>query len=733
MVDPAPSSSSADLPSALVSYLSAALGHDQCRRSLKTHMSIPGLQSPSADAPSLPARPDGPVSTPGSPDSLALAPLVAQANRPQALYRLAEPRLSPMEYARSYLLDKARAEKEGRACRLPPPDKLWCWTDHNDGFLLLPKVPAGISRDLTKADPAAEAGSSASSSSESVATAKQSMRSTPCPRLSLNLGGMTALFPALTNLGRLGMSRRPYPLPTLRFQGAPHVLRPRRISMSLTRAADEVQSDDMARGEPLTLAAILGSARDDPGSSGQVPEGRDQREGPERQTHLPEAQSLHVQDVQGVAREPSRLGPTADEASHVCCQGNSVRGAHVMAGPGGTEASSLYSEGSSPKSVIREAPVGLPGSTAATPSHSLRGGPRAKLTPSRSTLLSLALDRPVVEYSPALFISPSPTAPLARAPGLVPSRGTRPAPTRARGLATGSGNHDNGQDGSGLSQRAGLAYSTSSNRAGGSRPVETALADLQPAPLTVRKQRAPPRPREAERCSRMWQGLSDEIGAKMAELGRLGDDSKLDDDELLQRSARGGPLTESMEIKVRHMSLENVLGPAKDTWEPWAAKPPQPQMQRTASAVFATGGGGAGPSIRPAPSFTIADRQEPSGFTPRRRRPGAVVATLPDSPTLPSRATFFDRGQEAAVSGSRTQQELKTESGLGASRSVFASSDRVRPLDGKIRIPVPKPSRGVLGAGPPSSLGTKPRTFALDESKGQGSVTLLPKLGTEGR
>lgn len=64
-----------------------------------------------------------------------------------AKFITANPRLSPMEYARIYYVEKARCDLEGTPCPLPQPEAYWAWTENHDKFLCLPKVPSTINRD----------------------------------------------------------------------------------------------------------------------------------------------------------------------------------------------------------------------------------------------------------------------------------------------------------------------------------------------------------------------------------------------------------------------------------------------------------------------------------------------------------------------------------------------------------------------------------------------------------
>lgn len=69
---------------------------------------------------------------------------------PRWAFRLAPPRLSAMEYARKYFLEKASAEREGRSCEITPPISIAFYTEHHEKFIILPKIPPGIPRRLVK-------------------------------------------------------------------------------------------------------------------------------------------------------------------------------------------------------------------------------------------------------------------------------------------------------------------------------------------------------------------------------------------------------------------------------------------------------------------------------------------------------------------------------------------------------------------------------------------------------
>ncbi|KAI8210836.1 hypothetical protein K4K53_007217 [Colletotrichum sp. SAR 10_77] len=78
-------------------------------------------------------------------------------NEPPPKFRLARPRLAPMEYARQYLLAKAKAEEQGEECTVQKPDTTWCWSEHYKEFLIIPSIPKGVTRnflpDVEETDP----------------------------------------------------------------------------------------------------------------------------------------------------------------------------------------------------------------------------------------------------------------------------------------------------------------------------------------------------------------------------------------------------------------------------------------------------------------------------------------------------------------------------------------------------------------------------------------------------
>lgn len=183
------------------------------KKPLKSQISSPNLATQFRGADFMGNQWDSARGSPKEPSSPTPASLVDAFHTPlesplPVQYRLAPPRLSPMEYARAYLLDKTLSDRDGRPCELPSPKKLWFWTPKWERFLIIPSVPQGIDR-----SPEAWRGSWPRARQFSVASAFETPASgsfhvgDECPRLSLNLGGMKFVMSFMVDL--TGLPRRP--------------------------------------------------------------------------------------------------------------------------------------------------------------------------------------------------------------------------------------------------------------------------------------------------------------------------------------------------------------------------------------------------------------------------------------------------------------------------------------------------------------------------------------------
>ncbi|KPM38435.1 hypothetical protein AK830_g8137 [Neonectria ditissima] len=129
-------------------------------------------------------------------------PILQTKSGPKLKYELGKPRISPMEYARIFLIEKAVSDRERRPCELPKPEKFWSWTPRWEKFLIIPRIPDAIRRDLT---PRGAVDSRCASNptklgqhdsdTESVVTLRPEKLTSDYPRLSLHLGDLPALPP----------------------------------------------------------------------------------------------------------------------------------------------------------------------------------------------------------------------------------------------------------------------------------------------------------------------------------------------------------------------------------------------------------------------------------------------------------------------------------------------------------------------------------------------------------
>ncbi|KAG5924428.1 hypothetical protein E4U42_004646 [Claviceps africana] len=123
-------------------------------------------------------------------------------------FTLAPPRLSPMEYARTYMLHQVETQRNGQKCLLPAPHKQFFWTPKWEQFLIVPRIPPIIKRCESSEDGRCDPDSSVRLPRfpDSAASLDPAQPATGCPRLSLHLGGLTTLMPSVMNLTSLGMS-----------------------------------------------------------------------------------------------------------------------------------------------------------------------------------------------------------------------------------------------------------------------------------------------------------------------------------------------------------------------------------------------------------------------------------------------------------------------------------------------------------------------------------------------
>ncbi|KAJ6441135.1 cytochrome P450 312a1 [Purpureocillium lavendulum] len=712
--------------------LSAAFGRSGGRPALKAKFSNPELRvsagsgashkasSSGSSGPLTPASSRSP-SWPAHPSIDEQVETYAKVEKSPASFALVPPRISPMEYTRTYLLEKAAAQREGRACELPAPEQAWHWTPNWESFLIVPSIPKSINR---YAQPLLrEPDERDSSDAESATTVKvDAPQSTPCPRLSLNLGGMTAFFPSVMNLARLGMDDSNDEFLLRGSEGRRPMRKSRSFSFpqhtQLTQIAEEQGSDTDEHGHSLLgmrsrSTECLNRLRHRSDAQGSV---NDESLGEDRTTLGSQGQ-LVLYDRAGTMAWLNRADDSSVYSAHSAETAVRLGGS----GPCTPRIGRAYSPSSLPE-------VG----------SDIAQRENTPLSPSRSAiLLSPALARPVIEYSPASLASSSQRVVASSAQavhipkggtsleydkdGLAPGSRTRSSPEipRAREASAGQ-SHDQ-------TKRGGAGSSTAS------LSTEAAMQPgLQPAPLKVRKQCSPPsKTGEAERCSIMWQDLSDEINQKLAEFGKF-TDASISDEGLIKRTAEARPAAALTPIsKVRRSSLggEPPSNPFRESERTEQAIP----QQRSASAAITPSSSKITLDSARVPSFTIADLQTESGFTPSGRKRESRHSALPDSPTLPAQDS---PGREMPPMESLARRRrLEKRRGLMSPRSKLQLESSAPQ---ETRRSVSSPAIHGSASGSSSSragysttaktLSHKDSSFALNESKGKDAVTLLPRL-----
>lgn len=624
-----------------------------------------------------------------------------------ARFAIAPPRLSPMEYARMYLLEAAQARKEGRECELPPPRQLRHWTSNWESFVITPSVPKAINRyykpGATTKGHVAEAvtdggsGDHLNDSDDNSATTVKAM-ATPraaCPRLSLHLGATTPFFPSVMSMARLGRSLNADPLRIAAAACIKRQMRRKRTvpitqTLLLTSIVEEHPQegdDDGTAAMDLTLRSMSFKTA----------------------VHCsPSADTGRPKTPQSEANLETSGGATGSDWEHdqLALDGFT----RTMAWLDQADASSMSSPTSANTTVLlaSDCAGGDKAGLEQTPSSSPRAAARASrnkghLPSAGSTLLS-TLERPVLEYSPASATSS-------------PQSASRMALSRTMASQARRGEHGDADamqahviaDGH-LRADAGRARSSE----GKAHSDTVTEPDLQPAPLNVQKRQVKTgRVCSAERSSVLMQGLSEEISKELAEFTKSEDTSGMKDKELCERSAQLAPMGRGPARNVRHLSLEdgrgNPFGSARANRE-------QPKLERAASvAVSAKPSGLNGAS--------------PRGDTPA----GDAKATLTASPTLPVLSSKDDEAQPAESLARRRRREklqkLLSPSGTIRRRALAADG---QPPASKASNPGPSTiePQAHSGPAPAASKGLAPEgsSFALNQSKGGASITLLPRL-----
>ncbi|KAI9147664.1 hypothetical protein HJFPF1_12694 [Paramyrothecium foliicola] len=513
-------------------------------------------------------------------------------------WTLAKPRLSPMEYVRLYLIEKSHASKAGQPCRLPEPEKLWFWTPRWEKFLILPQVPPSINRGILTSRHNKAKSVESRDLFQSVTNFKSNISEQSamptCPRLSLNLGGlMPGLFPSVIDLKALQHDTANLNSPELLV----HIAEP--VEGFASTSGDKVlaTASSVAQTHPQQQrdhgVSLLGQNR---GSKkpGDGCSASDWPLGPS----LPAIEAGHRETISSVEHP---FPPSINSARcHEVTEENLQTDSQMAYAPTKViedlvDSSSIYSHGStdSPDALEQPDPLSASQDTLCPPKarpFSLH----VNNPPKCST--ALAHSQSVGNYSPAsmtaLFDAASPYSP--QFSGL--SRRSSQTSTQMSPNKT-------------ITQGIG-AWARADD-------IDH-LPSLHPAPLRIARKLA------------QHNQIADAI-----ELGNTQTSLDLNLQELQSLTTRaasrrlaileprsscvvGADVEQSLDAMITSLHEPIAMNTQVISPSHTVSQPPSPQSQ-----TFAIG------------------PQEPSGFTPRRRKKPEVKALRPDSPTLPSMPGLF--------------------------------------------------------------------------------------------
>ncbi|CAM1509133.1 Fc.00g028720.m01.CDS01 [Cosmosporella sp. VM-42] len=596
-------------------------------------------------------------------------------------HRLAKPRLSPMEYTRLYLVEKALSDREERPCELPRPEKMWYWTPHWEKFLIIPKIPDGIQRDF------ALAGATDSepvdvvpelqqddSDNESVATVKADTQQSDYPRLSLNLGGMTVLLPSIMDGLLSGDSTQALHLETSRLQGttpASAINETRNTDMAANGGVSDSQRNEVSPCEDgetpdvsrqilghlrSTLAPTLGNDRY--GDADDELRGRESKRISRRSlAHLNDPTSYY--EITPYARTRARVD--CKERQHEF-QGTSKRAR--IEPDAATDTSSQYSQDSVETALFlgnREVGNLVIPMTLDVPKPATRSTTRA-FNPSYT--VNETPIRRMIEYNPRSASSPVETlTPLAHFPIAAQPTSRLTPSTLARQVIGGAGGHLHSED----ARQAHLVRSVSTNlREAFSadvwtlEPEESMLPGLQPEPLRLSRRKSQVTRDQGRRFSHMVHGLSKEISVEMRDF----------------EGEEGGDVFREMTYQEMSDGCEGDASFIEDGWYSQAETIDEAvarlkhQVRETAPSRGTRGlPRSASATITPTNSWDsltehspsiLRATNEPSGFTPRDRKGVNKQWSIPHSSIMAGfkDSEAFEKEDSQTVNDSKEQKRF---------------------------------------------------------------------------
>ncbi|ODA76060.1 hypothetical protein RJ55_08343 [Drechmeria coniospora] len=217
-------------------------------------------------------------------------------------------------------------------------------------------------------------------------------------------------------------------------------------------------------------------------------------------------------------------------------------------------------------------------------------------------------------------------------------------------------------------------------------------------------------------------GSASRYSKRVSEFATTAEDRQRKNEELLGRREEFGPVTPLRTKKAQHISLER-RELDEDGLDSTDADSKESTPPRAASALITPTRPGFGFKETRCPSsdgppFQTADGWGSSGFTPRPQTPRSG---MPDSPTLPSVASYT--AEEDEMEAGRGQRRKGHGTTTGGRRPSTPSAVPEHVLDSPLAAALMEPT------GQSSRVFSSDSSFSLDRCKGENSITILPSLG----
>lgn len=659
-------------------------------------------------------------------------------------FTVAKPRLSPMEYARMYLIDKSLAKRQERPCQFPTLEKQCFWTPRWEMFLIIPRIPPAVLRNTYRVDfqssetrlPVISPTDGYDSDEDSIATVKADTPVRECPRLSLQLGQMTGLMPSVLNLVSMENDTA-----TPREHESLTHLAERLIASNMNNntnrleafvlnqtmedkrdlelMSNDVDADKLSISSPASL--LIGY---DAGSGLSSPMNELQSSSYATETRSAASFYNESSPLQELNRSPTesevpRSRSSDDDAMDSPYLANEETNE-------GVDSSSVYSQESVDTVILR------------TPEGSLRLMPDERqtkavtnsfLTPSTPPCHqeSPSSTRAAVDYSPASFPSSSESAKsLARFP-TSHQEDTRLTPTsfaqRIIHESQGCVRGDNS------SQRARLVENMSANR------LEAYTADywdsvsngpmvpeLAPAPLKLRKHEPVRHKEEGRQSSWPWRSQAGLDKRNLEDCGK--------DDQGMMKASRT-----DIDRAQLHLKFKNGLSRGLDinsSCTPFALpEPDSPTRRRESSTTTMHYGPRRHMSM---PEEGICAIPLESNESLHSKKPNILQPKLPDSPTLPKFEGEFYIGESVASQKYQKQQDKARESSHERDVKFNGKGQQHNHLvQSPTNATTMPPSRRSKGLAMVRRVASKESIFSLNKNKARGAMTILPRLADNER